>query len=362
MKKLFTLFAFLACFMGANAVEIVDAEVDFTTAESIKYYGWGRSDAAAERLSLDGENGLWYHSDEATGVNWDVQFFPIGGFIAEEGVTYTLHVTIKGSPAASIAAHMCGVDNYSAISFTEEWGDITVDYTAKSTSGDLLVQCGSFVGDYWIKKMKVTHDGREQKPVDWKNILTNGDAATAWEKPDLLKTDEGWEKVCAWSKEYKRRDAEEKELIHPCDIEDGVFVCKTDEVNPPIVFDVETELWGTTYAAGDPKPDNTWQNQFWIALPRPLKDGEPYKVSFKYKASENAHVTTQNHTTLGDYLDGGQVGALDFTTEWQTYTSKELSASKGMQSIAFNFGENKQYEKCYCVFRSIIHSAFAKTL
>jgi len=98
MKKLFTLFAFLACFMGANAVEIVDAEVDFTTAESIKYYGWGRSDAAAERLSLDGENGLWYHSDEATGVNWDVQFFPIGGFIAEEGVTYTLHVTIKGSP------------------------------------------------------------------------------------------------------------------------------------------------------------------------------------------------------------------------------------------------------------------------
>jgi hypothetical protein len=30
MKKLFTLLAFLSCFLGANAKEFVDAEVDFS--------------------------------------------------------------------------------------------------------------------------------------------------------------------------------------------------------------------------------------------------------------------------------------------------------------------------------------------
>ena len=336
MKKLFTLFVFLACFLGANAKEVVDAEVDFTKATEIKYYGWGRSDAAAERLSLDGENGLHYHSEEATGVNWDVQFFPIGGVSVEEGVTYKLTVRIKGTPSASIAAHFAGVDNYSAISFTEDWQDWTVDYTAKGTSGDLLVQCGSFVGDYWISYMKITHEGRDEKPVEWKNILTNGDAEG-----------EFGEVACAQRKEFGiHSEAEpDKEWIREAEIVDDpdatsgqgkVFHTQSQIVNPVIMNSDGTA----------PDASNTWQNQFWIVFPRPLLAGEGYKVSFKYKASEAIRVSTQTHKTPGNYLGGG-FGDVNFTTQWQTFESKELTAANSgdLQSIAFQFGEDEAYLK-----------------
>ena len=347
MKKLFTLLAFLAICLGANAKVFVDADVKFAEQTEIKYYGWGRSDAAAARLSLD-DGCLHYHSEEATEVNWDVQFFPIGVESVDEGVTYTLKLKIKGTPAASIAAHFAGVDNYSAISFTEDWAEIEVPYECKKTDGTsnaLLIQCGSFVGDFWIEYMTITHEGKEEKPVQWANILKNGDAAAAWANPNAQVISnaydgEGAQDVCAYSKEFGVNDNNP----HAAVIENGEFVCHSKIVDPVIVFDEDTELWGTSYKAGDPKPDNTWQNQFWINFPRPMKEGEQLKVTFKYKASEAARVTTQDHKAPGDYLGGGSYGTLSFTTDWQTY-EKTFSAAAGVQSIAFNLGEDKQYEK-----------------
>ena len=347
MKKLFTLLAFLAICLGANAKVFVDADVKFAEQTEIKYYGWGRSDAAAARLSLD-DGCLHYHSEEATEVNWDVQFFPIGVESVDEGVTYTLKLKIKGTPAASIAAHFAGVDNYSAISFTEDWAEIEVPYECKKTDGTsnaLLIQCGSFVGDFWIEYMTITHEGKEEKPVQWANILKNGDAAAAWANPNAQVISnaydgEGAQDVCAYSKEFGVNDNNP----HAAVIENGEFVCHSKIVDPVIVFDEDTELWGTSYKAGDPKPDNTWQNQFWINFPRPMKEGEQLKVTFRYKASEAARVTTQDHKAPGDYLGGGSYGTLSFTTDWQTY-EKTFSAAAGVQSIAFNLGEDKQYEK-----------------
>ena len=347
MKKLFTLFAFLAVVMGAKAVEITDAFVDFsqfTDISEVPFASWRGSGSAFDRLSLQ-DGCLHFESSEATDPSWDCQFFPIGGVNAEVGITYTLHFKVKGDHDGNVSMLGFGQTPYGQFHISTEWVEGTVNYECTDANGNILMQCGDWVGTWDIAYLKITHEGREQKPVDWKNILTNGDASTPWENPSILTSDEGWEKVCAWSKEYKRRDAEENELVHPADIEDGVFVCRTDEVNPPLVWDSDGEQWGQQHSAGDPKPDNGWQNQFWIALPRTLVAGEPYKVSFKYKASEAARVTTQNHGVPGSYIDGGQVGELNFTTEWQTYESKELSATGGMQSIAFNFGEDKQYEK-----------------
>ena len=39
MKKLFTLLAFLTCFLGANAKEVVDVEIDFSTYDEM--WKWG---------------------------------------------------------------------------------------------------------------------------------------------------------------------------------------------------------------------------------------------------------------------------------------------------------------------------------
>lgn len=348
MKKLFTLFAFLALVLGANAKVIVDAEVDYSTQTEVKMGGWS-SESALARLSIQ-DGCLHFHSEEATDPSWDCQFHPIGGIEAEDGVTYTLHFKVKGSIERNISVLGFGQTPYGQFAITTDWVEGTVDYVAKAgdngkVDGSILIQCGDYVGDFDIAYLKITHEGKEEKPVQWENILKNGDASAAWANPDAQTIDnkysgEGAEEVCAYSKEYGVNENNP----HAAKIEDGVFVCRTQKVDPPLVWDEDGEQWGQKHSAGDPKPDNSWQNQFWINFPRPMKEGEQFKVTFKYKASEAARVTTQDHKAPGDYLGGGSYGDVNFTTEWQTY-EKQVTAAAGVQSIAFNFGEDKQYEK-----------------
>ena len=348
MKKLFTLFAFLALVLGANAKVIVDAEVDYSTQTEVKMGGWS-SESALARLSIQ-DGCLHFHSEEATDPSWDCQFHPIGGIEAEDGVTYTLHFKVKGTVERNISVLGFGQTPYGQFAITTDWVEGTVDYVAKAgdngkVDGSILIQCGDYVGDFDIAYLKITHEGKEEKPVQWENILKNGDASAAWANPDAQTVDnkysgEGAEEVCAYSKEYGVNENNP----HAAKIEDGVFVCRTQKVDPPLVWDEDGEQWGQKHSAGDPKPDNSWQNQFWINFPRPMKEGEQFKVTFKYKASEAARVTTQDHKAPGDYLGGGSYGDVNFTTEWQTY-EKQVTAAAGVQSIAFNFGEDKQYEK-----------------
>ena len=348
MKKLFTLFAFLALVLGANAKVIVDAEVDYSTQTEVKMGGWS-SESALARLSIQ-DGCLHFHSEEATDPSWDCQFHPIGGIEAEDGVTYTLHFKVKGSIERNISVLGFGQTPYGQFAITTDWVEGTVDYVAKAgdngkVDGSILIQCGDYVGDFDIAYLKITHEGKEEKPVQWENILKNGDASAAWANPDAQTVDnkysgEGAEEVCAYSKEYGVNENNP----HAAKIEDGVFVCRTQKVDPPLVWDEDGEQWGQKHSAGDPKPDNSWQNQFWINFPRPMKEGEQFKLTFKYKASEAARVTTQDHRAPGDYLGGGSYGEVNFTTEWQTY-EKQVTAAAGVQSIAFNFGEDKQYEK-----------------
>ena len=347
MKKLFTLLAFLSCFLGANAKEFVDAEVDFsqyTDISQVPFASWRGSESAFARLSLQ-DGCLHFSSSEATDPSWDCQFFPIGGVEAEVGVTYTLHFKVKGDHAGNVSMLGFGQTPYGQFAITTDWVEGTVDYECTEANGNILMQCGDWVGTWDIAYLKITHEGKEEKPVQWENILKNGDASAAWANPDAQTVDnkysgEGAEEVCAYSKEYGVNENNP----HAAKIEDGVFVCRTQKVDPPLVWDEDGEQWGQKHSAGDPKPDNTWQNQFWINFPRPMKEGEQFKLTFKYKASEAARVTTQDHKAPGDYLGGGSYGEVNFTTEWQTY-EKQVTAAAGVQSIAFNFGEDKQYEK-----------------
>lgn len=334
MKKLFTFFVFLACFLGAKAVEVVDVEVDFSKYNDIsevKWYGWGASESAKARLSIV-DGCLHFHSEEATDPTWDCQFHPIGGVNAEEGVVYTLHYKVKGTVAQNVSMLGFGLTPYGQFPITTDWVEGTFDYEAASASGDLLMQCGDYVGDFDIAYLKITHEEREQRPVTWQNILTNGDAEGEFGEP-----------ACVQSKEFGMNLGEDGQpQVHAAEITDDggnkVFVCHAKEVNPVIVWDSDGEQWGVEHKAGDPMPDNAWQNQFWVVLPRAAKDGEQFKLSFRYKASRAAKVSTQDHTTPGNYLGGGSYGDVNFTTEWQEY-SKEFSAAGTMQSIAFNLGQ-----------------------
>jgi len=337
MKKLFTLLAFLTCFLGANAKEVVDVDIDFSTQETLWGWSHGWVDDKYKDSYFDLDQGcLHFHSDAATDNNYDIQLQPFPGADDTDAV-YTVTIKLKGVPTGdqnqiwlafggSETPGWCDVPaDFEEFTFTDVVNNPNAAYFANSCS--ILLQCGHFVGDFWIASVKITHDQKEEAPVTWIDIIENGDASAEWANPDAYVADnayqgEGAETICAYSKEYGYNDNNP----HAAFIEDGAFYTTTA---PCEDMDGAAE---------------EWQNQFWINFPRALKDGEHLKLSFDYKASEAAQGAGQGHRAPGDYLGGWGPGTIDFTTEWQTF-SKEFDASADCHSIAFNLGVNGQFAK-----------------
>ncbi|MBQ4393269.1 MAG: hypothetical protein II826_09210 [Prevotella sp.] len=356
MKKLFTMLALLACFMGAKAVEIVDAEVDFSKYTDISEwnfpYGWGGSESAKARLSIQ-DGCLHFHSEEATDPTWDCQFFPIGGVNAEPDIVYTLHFKIKGTVAQNVSLLGFGTTPYGQFPITTDWVEGTVDYTASSSDGNLLMQCGDYVGDWDIAYLKITHDGKEQRPVEWLEQLTNGDAEAAWPAWSLEINDDGinpnWRgdrapEICAWALTMGRNYDDQASAItsdtprarpFPADIEEEagnpsnhVFAVHVTQVEP---IDDEASI--------------AWSNQFWIEAPKACKAGTQVKLHFRYKAEKAATVGTQIHQKNPSiYLHYVGIGDVNFTSEWQEFdkTITFSDAQGGGYSVAFNLTSGLQ--------------------
>ena len=349
MKKLFTLLAFLALALGANAKEIVDAEVDFSKYGDISEWNfpnsWGGSESAKARLSIK-DGCLHFESTEATDPSWDCQFFPIGGVNAEVDVTYTLHFKIKGDHAGNVSMLGFGQTPYGQFAITTDWVEGTVDYVASSADGNILMQCGDWVGSWDIAYLKITHEGKEERPVEWTELLTNGDAETPWGDLADVKFDD-MEKnytICAWSKE-KGHNVDTEAENNPWNPFPAPIVDDPDKAGNH-VFLVDGQIADTE---GDP---SAWDNQFWIQAPRRIKPGEQVKVHFRYKASEAAKTNTQiHHQKPSDYMHYVGIGDVNFTTEWQEFDQVVAWPTGGDDqgwSIAFNLNpENKNAIKFY---------------
>lgn len=103
--------------------------------------------------------------------------------------------------------------------------------------------------------------------------------------------------------------------------------------------------------------EQAYTHQMFIEFTEPLKAGDVYYVSFYYKAEKAVNIGVQAHSKHGDYNDNGQIGSIDFATEWKLYEKKftvsagEASNSSGVarpyQCIAFNLNvldeENTYY-------------------
>ena len=334
MKKLFTLLALLTCFLGANAKTVVDAEVDFSKYTDISQWGfpnsWGGSESARARLSI--LNGcLHFESTEATDPTWDCQFFPIGGVNVEVGAVYTLHYKIKGDHAENVSMLGFGQTPYGQFPVTTDWVEGTVDYEATSADGNILMQCGGYIGSWDIAYLKITHEERDdQRPKEWIELLENGDAEKPWGDLENVRFNdqENNYKICAWGKE-KGVNLNENDGWDP-------FPARIeDDGTGNHVFVVHGKVADTE---GDA---SSWDNQFWIEAPRQLKPGELLKIHFRYKASETANTNTQiHHQNPSDYQFYQCIGDINFTTEWQEY-DKEVSWPGGGDvenawSICFN--------------------------
>ena len=350
MKKLFTLLALLTCFLGANAVEFVDAEVDFSKYSDISevpFASWRGSESAFARLSLK-DGCLHFESTEATDPSWDCQFFPIGGVNAEVDVTYTLHFKIKGDHAGNVSMLGFGQTPYGQFAITTDWVEGTVDYVATNTDGNILMQCGDWVGSWDIAYLKITHEGKEERPVTWLENLTNGDASADWPAWALETTEEGFNtnwrgdrtgEICAWGLTMGRNNDN-------LDGQDGrarPFPADIEEVDGNRVFVVNATQCAVIEQSPDDANSYQWANQFWIQSPKGWKSGTDIKVHFRYKASKDVKAATQIHNAHpSDYLIWHAIGDISFTTEWQEYdgTFSFGDDMDGGWSVAFNLNAN----------------------
>ena len=345
MKKLFTLLVLMACFLGTNAKEVVDVEVDYTTATTWSH-GW-IADAAVPLITFEEGVGLHFVNESAVDPFYNVQFQPFPGIPSgnqDNDYEYTLTLKIKGTIEQTVHASFSGNGIPGDIPVTTSEQELTFTGLKNNpndqyfkNSYTVLLQCGDFVGEWWITYVKITHEEAENvKPITWINFIENGDASAAWADPDASVAQgegnwayvgEGAEQVCAYAKEYGYNE----------NIPHAAFIMEDDEQHGGVFYTTTVPC----EEVGD--PGWQWANQFWINFPRPLKEGEHLRLSFEYKASEAASGSAQGHRLPGDYLGGG-FGDIAFTTEWQTF-EQEFDAGANQQSLAFNLGINGQYAK-----------------
>ena len=371
MKKLLTLFALMACFLGVKADEVTDVEIDYTTVTSDSWNGGWRSDAAAERVSVVPGEGIYFHSEEATDPYYDVQF-QLPGVPASSlsDAAYTITIKIKGNVEQDIRGFFSGSDNPGNIPVTKDEQTLTFtgcmnnpDAQYFANSGAVLIQCGDYVGDWTISYIKITHEERaDQRPVTWQQWLTNdgkaivpdvatesiwvGTAETPW--PDWAnevtdgininwRTDRAPE-ICAWS------------LTMGTNFDDQAGEISSDSPRArPYPTEIEPEEGNESnhvYAVHvdqidviDDDASVAWSNQFWIQAPRSFKTGETVRIKFKYKAQHACSAGTQWHQKNPSiYLFWQAVGDVNFTEEWQEFEWKGSipADANNTWSLAFN--------------------------
>ena len=371
MKKLLTLFALMACFLGVKADEVVDVEIDYTTVTSEAWNGGWRSDAAATRVSVVPGEGICFHSEEATDPYYDVQFQLPGVPSLDSDASYTITIKIKGNVEQNIRGYFSGSDKPGDIPVTKDEQTLTftgcqdnpsAQYFA--SSGSVLIQCGDYVGDWTISYIKISHEERgNQRPVVWQEWLTNdgkaiipnmvsesiwmGNAETPWPDWSLQKDGDinaNWRtdrapEICAWSLTMGRNFDDQAGDIstdsprarpYPTDIEpeegnesNHVFAVHVDQID---IIDTDESV--------------AWSNQFWIECPQGWKEGQSVRIKFRYKADHACSAGTQWHQKNPSiYNIWNAAGDVEFTTEWKEFDKTLTIHTDGTNdtwSLAFN--------------------------
>lgn len=281
-------------------VEKQDALTDFSQYTSYPFYVMGYTPTFSDGCLHSSNPGGWY------------QYFVVDKYTSVPGTTYKVTALIKSSKEGKIGVQTgnWGATVAGNMNVSTEWEEQSVEIAGVTTETAFVVlQPGTFDGDLDIKWIKVSHS---EAPVTkfYVNQLTNG------------KMEEGGSMANFVVREPGQSDAEGKILVGQ----------GPDGKNCIAIH-------------SHANPTNNWDTQFFIYTPnKTWTAGEQYKVSFWYKASEEAKTETQCHGAPGSYKYWSMLSPVPtFTTEWQHYesTSTIPADGDGMQSIAFNLNVNK---------------------
>ena len=392
MKKLFTLVALLACFLGAKAQQQWEEvfTIDYSTYTGFPFYVMGYvpefdngcmtdfgSDYRYEtQENLDGDgDGKWKDGEESVGTvstsngteyqkvtgagpYWH-QYFIATGIPTVIDETYKVVAKVKASEDATINVDMRwswsenALNNSVAIPQSDDFVEVEWEYSGVGGSKcDLIAQPGASAATIEWQSLVVYHKLKaNQRPKEWLEAISNGDAETAWPAWSLEETDGiniNWRgdrtgEICAWSLTMGKNFQESvinsdspRARPFPADIEaeagnesNHVFVVHVTEVNPVDESDANSVAWA---------------NQFWIQSSQGWKSGTKVKIKFRYKADVACSAGTQIHKQHpSDYLFYQAVGDVNFTTEWQTF-DKEFTFDDNTAngwSLAFNLNSDE---------------------
>lgn len=361
MRKLFTLFALLACFLGAKAEWVEDYKIDYSSYSGFPFYVMGfvpewvdgvmtdyganykyvtldNADGESSDVIVKTNNGTEYYKISLDSPGWH-QYFIADGIPTELDGAYTVKAMVRASEACSINVNMQwgwgeGQQLANTVNIGTEWAEVEWDYTAiGGTSCALVAQPGTTTATIEWKYVIVGHNQKAQRPVEWLEQLENGNAEKSWAEMGLadVKYDDMDNnfKVCAWAKQKGTNvnthdDGTEGSDPFPATIEN------IDGNNVFVVHGATADTEGDASA---------WDNQFWIQSQQPWKEGTQVKISFRYKASKACKTNTQmHHQKPSDYQIWYAIGDVEFTTEWQNFEKViTIDASQANAwSIAFN--------------------------
>ena len=361
MKKLFTLVALLACFMGAKAEWVEDYKVDYSSYSGFPFYVMGYVPEWFNGVMTDmGGNYRYVTLDNEAGETSDVivktqagveyyrlpsdgtwhQYFIADGIPTELDGAYTVKAMVKASEAVTINVNMGwgwgeGQQASASVNIGTEWAEVEWEYSGiGGTSCNLVAQPNTAAQIEW-KWLTVSHNQKAQRPIEWIQMLDeHRDAETPWGDLANVKFNdqENNYKICAWSKERMRNLNETGEGWDP-------FPADIEEVDGSHVFVCHGQA---AITEGDAA---AWDNQFWIQSPQSWKAGTQVRIKFRYKASKNVSCNTQIHKqNPSDYLIWHAIGDITFTDQWQTFDGTMTMADDmaGGWSIAFNLNPEEK--------------------
>ncbi len=357
MKKLFTLFALLACFLGAKAEWVEDYKIDYSSYSGFPFYVMGyvpewvdgvmtdyganykyvtldNADGESSDVIVKTNNGTEYYKISLDSPGWH-QYFIADGIPTELDGAYTVKAMVRASEACTVSVNFQwgwgdGQRVTSSLNVGTEWAEVEMDVTGVGgTSCALIAQPGGNTATIEWKYVTVGHNQKAQRPVEWLEQLENGNADKTWKELGLdeVKFDdmENNFKVCAWAKQ--------KGTINEDTGNSDPFPATIENIDGNNVFVVHG---ATADTEGDA---SAWDNQFWIESPKPWKEGTQIKISFRYKASKACKTNTQmHHQKPSDYQIWYAIGDVNFTEEWQNF--EKIITIDGSQanawSVAFN--------------------------
>jgi len=137
-----------------------DKTIGWTSDQS--QYGFSTSFSTTEGLKI--------HCTKKNPNYWDVQIVAMDNIQVLAGKTCKMIITIKGSKTGTMNCKMAGSlnDGYStdyckAFNFTTSWTDVAVEFKPTSSNNIIILQCGDFIGDVFIKNIKI--EGYKQKTI-----------------------------------------------------------------------------------------------------------------------------------------------------------------------------------------------------